>query len=122
LQNPECVVYDPVLNLLYVSNTSGGGGGTKGESFISLVSLKAKVTNLKWVGGLNVPRSITLSGRILYVADNNRVVGIDVNKNAIVNTYSPEGAKMFNDVETNKKGDVYTFRYVGRIDIQIVQW
>ena len=115
-------MYDPVLNLLYVSNTPGGGGGTKGESFISLVLLKAKVTNLKWVGGLNVPRGITLSGRILYVADNNRVVGIDVNKNAIVNTYSPEGAKMFNDVETNKKGDVYTFRYVGRIDIQIVQW
>ncbi len=107
LGNPESVVYDPRLNLLYVSNVNGGPNDKDGNGYISLVSLDGRIINEKWVTGLNGPKGLALSGTTLYTADIDELVAIDVDHGRITDKYKVDDAKFFNDVTAADNGDIY---------------
>jgi sugar lactone lactonase YvrE len=107
LANPESVVFDPRLNLLYVSNVNGGSNDKDGNGYISLVSLDGRIITEKWVTGLNGPKGLALSGTTLYAADIDELVAIDVNHGRITDKYKVEDAKFFNDVTAAENGDIY---------------
>ncbi len=107
LANPESVVYDPRLNLLYVSNVNGGPNDKDGNGYISLVSMDGRIINEKWVTNLNGPKGLALSGNMLYTADIDEIVTIDVDHGRILNKYKIDGAKFLNDVTATDTGDIY---------------
>ncbi len=107
LGNPESVVYDPRLNLLYVSNVNGGPNDKDGNGYISLVSMDGRIINEKWVTGLNGPKGLALSGTTLYTADIDELVVIDVDHGRITDKYKVDDAKFLNDVAAAPNGDVY---------------
>lgn len=107
LSNPESVVYDPRLNLLYVSNVNGGPNDKDGNGYISLVSMDGRIINEKWVTGLNGPKGLALSGTTLYTADIDELVAIDVDHGRITDKYKVNDAKFLNDVAAAPNGDVY---------------
>lgn len=107
LANPESVVFDPRLNLLYVSNVNGGSNDKDGNGYISLVSLDGRIINEKWVTGLNGPKGLALSGTTLYAADIDELVAIDVEHGRITDKYKVDDAKFLNDVTAAENGDIY---------------
>lgn len=107
LKNPESVVYDPKTKLLYISNVNGAPNGKDGNGFISVASLDGKMVKQEWVGGLNGPKGLAISGNKLYVSDIDTLVEIDIPKAKITNSYKVNDAKFFNDVTASPHGDVY---------------
>lgn len=107
LANPESVVYDPVLNHLYVSNVNGGPLDKDGNGYISIVSMDGRIINEKWVIGLDGPKGLALSGRTLYTADIDALVAIDVNHGRITDRYKVADPKFTNDLAAAPNGDIY---------------
>jgi DNA-binding beta-propeller fold protein YncE len=107
LTNPESVVYDPRLNILYVSNMNGAPNEKDNNGFISIVSVNGNMLNEKWIEGLDAPKGLAVYGSTLYVADIDQLVAIDIDHGRIINRYRVDDAKFFNDVDNADNGDVY---------------
>lgn len=107
LQTPESVIYDPYRDLLYVSNINGGPLIKDGNGFISKVALNGDISDLQWVGGLNAPKGSAIWNNILYVADIDVLVEIDIENGKILNRYSAPNARFLNDVTVDEKGNIY---------------
>src|SRR5687768_14246347 len=73
----ESVIYDKERDVLYVSNIDGNPEAKDGNGFISKVSLDGKVTEEKWVKGIDAPKGLGLANGKLYVTDIDRVHEID---------------------------------------------
>ena len=107
LKVPESVLVDAGRSVLYVSNIDGEPWGDDGRGSIGKVGLDGKVIATDWVTGLSAPKGLALRGKLLYVADMNRVVVVDVEKGAIVDRIAVEGAQGLNDVTVDAGGVVY---------------
>jgi hypothetical protein len=118
---PESVLYDPSTQTIFVSCIDGKGGDRDGKGGIARVSTEGTVLDPEWVGGLNAPKGMGLSGKYLYVADLSQVVMIEQATGQIVDRINPEGAAYLNDITVDKAGAVYAsdsetgkiFRIVG---------
>ena len=106
-KRPESVVFDAERKTFYLSNIDGAPTDKDGKGYISKLSPDGKVTEAEWVTGLNGPKGLGLSGDRLYVADNDRLVVIDVGKGAVAQTYDAPGAQFLNDVAIDKQGRVF---------------
>jgi hypothetical protein len=106
-KNPESAVYDPHLNILYVSNVNGDGKAKDGNGYISIVSVNGKLLNEKWLTGLNAPKGLGVFDSTLYVADIDELVAIDIDHGRIINRYKVDDAKFFNDIDVDNDGNVY---------------
>jgi sugar lactone lactonase YvrE len=106
-KNPESVVHDPRLNLLYVSNVNGGPNDKDGNGYISIVSVNGNLLNEKWVDGLDAPKGLAVYGDTLYVADIDQLVAIDINHGRVTNRYKVDDAKFLNDVDNDDNGNIY---------------
>ncbi len=107
LRVPESVYFDAKRNVLYVANIDGAPWGKDGKGFISRMTPEGKITDLKWVEGLNAPKGMGVHGNNLYVADLDAVVVIDIAKGAIVTRHAINGAMNLNDVTVSPNGTVY---------------
>jgi DNA-binding beta-propeller fold protein YncE len=107
LKGPESAVYDPVRGVIYVSNVNGEPAAKDGNGFVSMLSPDGKATELEWVKGLDAPKGMALVGDILYVADKDVLVAIDVTSGEIKQRYEAAGAKFLNDVTADGQGRVY---------------
>ena len=105
---PESVLYSPRYNYIFVSNMNGSDILAKdGNGFISTISPEGKMINYQWVEGLNAPKGMGYFKGILYVADIDELVLIDVKRAKVVRKIKAEGAKFLNDVAVSEKGVVY---------------
>jgi sugar lactone lactonase YvrE len=107
LSNPESVVHDPRLNILFVSNVNGGPNDKDRNGYISIVSVNGNMLNEKWVVGLDAPKGLAIYGSTLYVADIDQLVAIDIDHGRITNRYKVDDAKFLNDVDNDDKGNIY---------------
>jgi sugar lactone lactonase YvrE len=105
---PESVYYDAKREHLYVSNVQGSPSEKDGKGYISVLSLDGKVLSQVWVRtGLNAPKGMTVVGDILYVADIDALIGIDLEQSKVTKRYDAKGAKFLNDVTADKQGNIY---------------
>ena len=105
---PESVLYDDKNKVLYVSNIEGTDPwGKDDKGSIGKLGLDGKVINVDWVSGFQSPKGMGIYKNILYVADLDQVVSIDINKGQIVNRLTVEGASGLNDISIDNKGTVY---------------
>jgi hypothetical protein len=104
---PESVLYSAQDNLLYQSNIDGAPDGKDGKGSIGKVGLDGKIIQVDWVTGLNAPKGLGRYGNLLYAADLDAVVVIDIKAAAIVKKIPIEGAEFLNDITVDSKGVVY---------------
>lgn len=107
LTTSESVLYDGQNNVLYVSNINGDPSIKDGNGFISTVDLDGKVTNVKWVTGMDAPKGMGIHNGKLYVSDIDRVHEVDIATAKIINSYKYDSAKFFNDITIDNNGTVY---------------
>ena len=105
--NPESVEYDAVGARLFVSNVDGQPTDANGKGFISLLQTDGTMKQARWVAGLNAPKGLVLHQDILYVADIDELVAIDVEQGKILARHKAAGARFLNDVDATEDGRVF---------------
>jgi len=111
-KTPESVIYEPIENVLFVSNIDGVPDRKDTQGFISEVSpLNGSIIELNWVTGLDAPKGMAIinntNNTLLYVSDITDLVEIDINSGRIINRYSAPGSTFLNDVASDNQGHVY---------------
>ncbi|MCC7251211.1 hypothetical protein [Hyphomicrobium sp.] len=110
---PESALPDTDAGVIYVSNMGGGKPDEKdGDGFISKLRLDGKVTEAKWVTGLDAPKGLALSNGKLYVGDVDHLVEIDV-ATGTVTRHQAAGAKSLNDPAVDSEGRIYVPDWAG---------
>jgi hypothetical protein len=112
-ETPESALPDTVAGIIYVSNVNGTPNGKDGNGYISKVSIDGKVTDAKWITGLDAPKGLALSGSRLFVADVDKLVEIDIAAGAIAAKHEAAGAKILNDVAAGPDGSIYASDWPG---------
>ena len=107
LSAPESVIYDKQRDVLIVSNVNGGAMDKDGNGFLSHVSLDGKLLKKKWVVGLNGPKGLAHHNGVVYVADIDKLVAVDMSSGKISASYEGKGSKFLNDVAATPQGVVY---------------
>jgi len=109
LAQPESVVYDPVTDVLYVSNINGTVMRKDGNGFISRLKPDGTILERQWVKGLNAPTGLAFRDRDrkLYVADVDELIEINAASGHVNKRYKANGAIFLNDVALAEDGTVY---------------
>lgn len=107
LKVPESVYFDAANQVLYNSNIDGAPDGKDGKGSIGKIGLDGKIIQVDWVSGLNAPKGLGKFNNLLYAADLDEVVVIDISAGKIVQHIPIEGASFLNDISVDSKGVVY---------------
>ena len=107
LKVPESVLFDAGRGVLFISNIDGEPWADDGKGSIGKVGLDGKIIAGEWVTGLSAPKGLGLRGNLLYAADIDRVVVVDVEKGMIVDRIPVAGAHGLNDVSISADGVIY---------------
>ena len=108
LLTPESVIYDRVRNVIYVANMNQEPRKKDGNGFISKIDTDGKILDLHWVDGLSSPKGLAIAGDVLYAADVDEVVAIDIKEGKIISKSTLPGMKMLNDITSAPDGILYT--------------
>lgn len=107
LDAPESVLYDMQHKILFVSNVNGSPLEKNKKGYISVISLQGEIKKKHWVENLNAPKGISRYGDLLYVADLDTLIEINIDNGKIENRYYSNSAKFLNDVVVDKNAVVY---------------
>jgi len=107
LMTPESVIYDKQRDVFYVSNLNQEPRKKDENGFISRMDKDGNILDLRWIEGLSSPKGMAIVGDILYAADVDEIVAMDINNGAIVRKIFIEGAKMINDISSDNNGNLY---------------
>jgi outer membrane protein assembly factor BamB len=106
-KTPESVLWDSKNKVIYVSNLNLNPRLKDGNGSIGKINSKGQVINAEWVTGLSSPKGMTLVGHLLWVADVDELVCIDINTGKIIKKILVPNAKMLNDITSDKNGVIY---------------
>jgi hypothetical protein len=104
---PESALWDSAQKILYVSNIDGDGAAKDGNGFISQLAPDGKIVKLHWVDGLDAPKGLGMYQGMLYAADLDSLVIIDMKKAKIKTKIYIPGATFLNDIAVDDAGNVY---------------
>ena len=106
LRTPESVLFDREREVIYVANVNMNPWEKDGNGFISKMDLDGNIIELEWVTGFSGPKGMGILGNILFVADIDEVVEINIENGEINNRHKLEGTPTLNDI-TVGEGVVY---------------
>lgn len=107
-QTPESTLYDKERNIIYVSNINGNPIEANNSGFISKLQTDGTIHTQQWIIGLDAPKGMAIQDSFLYVADIDKVVKIDLNKEQIIAKYKCAEAEFLNDIAIDgQTGMVY---------------
>lgn len=111
LDTPESVVLDPASGQLFVSLVGLNQGGSvldkDGNGAIARLTPQGRVVEARWVTGLDSPKGLAVHAGVLWVADVDQIVSIDIASGTITARLPVEGAQFLNDVTVAPDGTVY---------------
>ena len=121
LKTPESVLFDEERDVIYVSNVNMNPWEKDGNGFLSKLSSGGEILDLEWVTGFNGPKGMALIDSILYVADLDELVLIDVIAGEIIHRKLIDGASGMNDISKDSDGNLYIsdsnedkiYKYIG---------
>jgi outer membrane protein assembly factor BamB len=103
----ESVLFDSQHQQIFVSCINGSPAEKNGKGYIALLDLDGNVKTLEWVSGLDGPKGMGLFGNLLYVADIDQLVVIDIQKAEVKERIPVGGATFLNDIAIDNDGTVY---------------
>lgn len=98
LDSPESALYVASENAIFVSNLNGAPTDKDGNGFISRLDPSGKMVKLDWVVGLDAPKGMGYAQGLLYVADIDQLLVIDVKSAQVIKRHKAQGARALNDV------------------------
>ncbi len=104
---PECVLYSPEENMLYVSNIDGKPSEKDLKGSVSKVSPDGKMVKHNWAINLSAPKGMGIYEKKLFVADLQEIVVVDINSGEILERIVVPGSVFLNDVTIAANGTVY---------------
>lgn len=104
---PESVLYDSDSKTLFVSLIDGEAAKKDGKGGIAILNLDGSLKNASWISGLNAPKGMALHKNVLYVADINKVLAIDIKKGKVTDSLTIQDAVFLNDITIDDKGILY---------------
>lgn len=109
LRTPESVLVHELdgRRVLLVSEIEGDAAARDGAGGIALLSATGEMLDRDFVRGLNAPKGMAVHGDILYVADIDELVAIDLSARKVIARHRPTGARFLNDVAADKSGAIY---------------
>ena len=107
IENPESVYVDIESGFIFSSQIVGDPAERDGNGGIVQLSLSGEMLSDSWVTGLNAPKGLRSHEGILWTADLDEIIGIDIARAEIVSRVSVEGAQFLNDVAIGDDGTVY---------------
>ena len=116
---PESMLFDKERNVIYVSNIDGKPDDKDESGSIALLSADGKTVDQQWVTGLHAPKGLALVDNVLYVADIDTLVAIDVKTKKITQRYEVKKAKFLNDVVADNQGIVYVSDFLDNTIYQL---
>ncbi len=112
---PESVMYDSNRDVLYVSNVVGKSLSHDDNGFISRVSMQGEMLEREWITGLDAPRGMLIKDDMLWVADLDCVVKIDIEQGKVKKDIPIKGASLLNDIAADDDGNIYVSDLKGNI-------
>ena len=107
IENPESVYVDAESGFIFSSQIAGDPAERDGNGRIVQLSLQGEMLSDSWLTGLNAPKGLRSHNGILWTADLDEIIGIDIATAEIVSRVSVEGAQFLNDVAIADDGTVY---------------
>ena len=113
LRGPESAIYDPAMDVYYVTNVNGKPGAMDDNGFISKVNPDGSIRELKWIDGadrnvnLSAPKGTALHNGMLYVADLDGVHVFDTRTGGQAGFWPTPDAQFLNAVAVDARGNVY---------------
>jgi DNA-binding beta-propeller fold protein YncE len=105
---PESVLYDPDHQVLYVTNIDGKDPwGKDGMGSIGKMSTNGQIIDAEWITGFNAPKGMGLYNHLLFVADLDRVVVVDLHQGRISHAIEVPGSIALNDLTIDASGVIY---------------
>ena len=108
LQAPESAYFDYDSNSIFVANINGNVTAKDGNGYISKLTADGRMVKAQWVTGLNGPKGMRSVNGVLWVADIDEVVGIDIFREKVVERVKVDGATFLNDLAAAPDGTLYT--------------
>jgi hypothetical protein len=108
LQAPESAYFDYDSNAVFVANINGNVTAKDGNGYISRFTPDGRLVKAQWVTGLNGPKGMRSVNGVLWVADIDEVVGIDIFRERVVERVKVDGATFLNDLAAAPDGTIYT--------------
>ncbi len=106
LASPESAVFDTQRKEIIVSNVNGYVKNQQG--YLSKLSLSGKIIQQKWIKGLNGPTGMAIWNDVLYVADIDHLVAINLTTLQIIQRFeAPDLNPGLNDVAVSNNGQVF---------------
>ncbi|MBZ9855659.1 ATP/GTP-binding protein [Mesorhizobium sp. CA13] len=106
-EQPESALFDAADNRIIVSNIVGNPGEADGNGYLSLLSSDGKLITRHWVGGMDAPKGMAISGGRLYVADITRIRVVDLASGKLISSIDVPDAVFLNDMTSDVSGKVY---------------
>ena len=110
---PESVYVDSASGFIFVSQIGGAPDQRDGNGAISKLNGDGTVNNAAWVSGLNAPKGLRSHDGMLWTADLDEVIGIDIAAGTIKARMKIAGAQFLNDVAVGADGTVYVSDTIG---------
>lgn len=107
VEMPESVYVDAESGFIYASQIVGAPDARDGNGRIARLNLDGTMDEADWVTGLNAPKGLRRAGDMLWTADLDQVVGIDIASGEITTRLTIDGAQFLNDVAAGPDGTVY---------------
>ncbi|HEC44891.1 MAG TPA: hypothetical protein ENI20_18925 [Bacteroides sp.] len=103
----ESVLYDAERNHLYVSCINGAPWEKDGKGFIALLNPDGSIKTEHWITGLDAPKGMGIHDGLLYLADLDHILVIDIEQAEIKKKIPVPDAVQLNDIDIDEKGKVY---------------
>lgn len=107
MDTPESVYVDAGSGAIFVSQIVGEPAAMDGAGHITRLDMGGNVTDAVWADGFNAPKGLRSHEGVLWTADINRLVGIDIESAEVVSEIPIEGSMFLNDVAIDEMGTIY---------------
>jgi hypothetical protein len=109
LLTPESVIYvaDKKSPYLLVSMIDGESNIADSRGGIAKMSVDGAMLEQDWITGLNAPKGMAIVNNLLYVADIQEVVVIDINKRKIEKKIRIPDSLFLNDITISSANSIY---------------
>lgn len=98
---PESALFDPAHDRIIVSVIHGHPGEADGNGHLVLLSPDGKISDPRWITGLDAPKGMAIVGETLLVADLTRLHEIDLPTGTLLRSLDVEGAVFLNDITSD---------------------
>jgi hypothetical protein len=110
---PESAYIDPASGLIFVSLIGGQPGDRDGNGRIMKLGPDGTVVSAAWATGFNAPKGLRSHDGMLWTADIDEVVSVEIATGRVASRIKIDGAQFLNDVATGDDGTVYVSDMMG---------